>query len=250
MKRLTSTQTLGSTSAINSDKTGTLTMDQMTAVQMIAGGQRYTVDGKGYSTAGRITRVGGQGDISLDEFLAPMVLCSDAVVTDGELVGDPTEGALVVLAAKGGIDAVSTREQYPRIAELPFDAAYKLMATFHKMTDASAQQVIRCCVKGAPDQLLPRATTVVGTDDGPAPADDAFRQRYLAENQRLGRAGPAGDGHRAQGLRPGHLRPQRQPAPAGHRAGAAGPGGAWPTRPALPPRRPLPRPRPPASGSG
>ncbi|HEY6313798.1 MAG TPA: HAD-IC family P-type ATPase [Streptosporangiaceae bacterium] len=189
MKRLTSTQTLGSTSAINSDKTGTLTLNQMTAVQMIAAGRRYTVDGQGYSTAGRITRVGGQADIPLDEFLVPMVLCSDAVVRDGELVGDPTEGALVVLAAKGGIDAVSTREQYPRIAELPFDAAYKLMATFHKMTDASGKQVIRCFVKGAPDQLLARAATVVGADDGPAPADGAFRQRYLAENQRLGEQG-------------------------------------------------------------
>ena len=189
MKRLTSTQTLGSTSAINSDKTGTLTLNQMTAVQMIAAGRRYTIDGQGYSTAGRITRVGGQADIPLDEFLVPMVLCSDAVVRDGELVGDPTEGALVVLAAKGGIDAVSTREQYPRIAELPFDASYKLMATFHKMTDASGQQVIRCFVKGAPDQLLTRAATVVGVDDGPAPADGAFRQRYLAENQRLGEQG-------------------------------------------------------------
>jgi P-type Ca2+ transporter type 2C len=189
MKRLTSSQTLGFTSAINSDKTGTLTLNQMTAVQMIAAGRRYTIDGQGYSTAGRITRVGGQAEIPLDEFLVPMVLCSDAVVRDGELVGDPTEGALVVLAAKGGIDAVSTREQYPRIAELPFDAAYKLMATFHKMTDASGQQVIRCFVKGAPDQLLTRAATVVGVDDGPAPADGAFRQRYLAENQRLGEQG-------------------------------------------------------------
>src|ERR1700733_3679137 len=198
MKRLTSTQTLGSTSAINSDKTGTLTLNQMTVVQMTAAGRRYTVDGTGYSTAGRITRVGGQADISLDEFLVPMVLCSDAVVRDGELVGDPTEGALVVLAAKGGIDAVSTRERYPRIAELPFDAAYKLMATFHTMADASGKQVIRCFVKGAPDQLLARAGTFVGAGDdvdsdgvggdGPAatPADDAFRQRYLAENQRLG----------------------------------------------------------------
>ena len=84
--------------------------------------------------------MGGQGDISLDEFLVPMVLCSDAVVTDGELIGDPTEGALVVLAAKGGVDAVSTRERYPRIAELPFDAAYKLMATFHTMTTRPASR--------------------------------------------------------------------------------------------------------------
>jgi P-type Ca2+ transporter type 2C len=189
MKRLASTQTLGSTSAINSDKTGTLTLNQMTAVQMTTAGRRYAVDGKGYSTAGRITRVGGQADIDLDEFLVPMVLASDAVVRDGELVGDPTEGALVVLAAKGGIDAVSTRDRYPRIAELPFDAAYKLMATFHKMTGASGKEVIRCFVKGAPDQLLPRAATVADADAGTVPADGEFRQRYLAENQRLGQQG-------------------------------------------------------------
>jgi Ca2+-transporting ATPase len=189
MKRLPSTETLGSTSAINTDKTGTLTLNQMTAVQVVAAGRRYAVDGKGYSTAGRITRVAGEVDIPLDEFLMPMVLASDAVVRDGELIGDPTEGALVVLAAKGGIDAVSTRERHPRIAELPFDAAYKLMATFHKMTGASGKEVIRCFVKGAPDQLLSRAATVVDADVGPAPADGEFRQRYLAENQRLGEQG-------------------------------------------------------------
>jgi Ca2+-transporting ATPase len=191
MKRLTSTQTLGSTSAINSDKTGTLTMNQMTAVQMTAAGRRYAIDGTGYSTAGRITRVGGQADTALDEFLVPMVLCSDAVVRNGELIGDPTEGALVVLAAKGGIDAVSTRERYPRIAELPFDAAYKLMATFHAMTDEAGHEVVRCFVKGAPDQLLARAATILDADAdaGPAAADGDFRQRYLAENQRLGGQG-------------------------------------------------------------
>ena len=189
MKRLPSTETLGSTSAINTDKTGTLTLNQMTAVQMTAAGRRYAIDGQGYSTAGRITRAGGQAEIPLDEFLVPMVLASDAVVRDGELIGDPTEGALVVLAAKGGIDAVSTRERYPRIAELPFDAAYKLMATFHQMTDASGNEVIRCFVKGAPEQLLARAATVFDADAGSAPADGDFRQRYLAENQRLGEQG-------------------------------------------------------------
>jgi P-type Ca2+ transporter type 2C len=187
MKRLSSSETLGSTSAINSDKTGTLTLNQMTAVQMVAAGRRYAIDGKGYATVGRITRVAGEADMGLDEFLLPMVLASDAVVRDGELIGDPTEGALVVLAAKGGIDAVSTRERYPRLAELPFDAAYKLMATFHEMTDASGRQVIRCYVKGAPDQLLARAATIL--DAGPVPADGESRQRYLAENQRLGEQG-------------------------------------------------------------
>ena len=189
MKRLQSTETLGSTSAINSDKTGTLTLNQMTAVQMAVVGRRYAIEGKGYSADGQITRVAGEAEVTLDEFLLPMVLASDAVVRDSELVGDPTEGALVVLAAKGGIDAVSTRERYPRIAELPFDAAYKLMATFHTMTDASGNTVIRCYVKGAPDQLLARAGTVFDADAGPVPADDRARELYLAENQRLGEQG-------------------------------------------------------------
>jgi Ca2+-transporting ATPase len=189
MKRLQSTETLGSTSAINSDKTGTLTLNQMTAVQMAVVGRRYAIEGTGYSPQGQITRVGGQAEIPLDEFLLPMVLASDAVLSDGELIGDPTEGALVALAAKGGVDAASTREQYPRLAELPFDAAYKLMATFHTMTDHSGTEVVRCFVKGAPDQLLARAATVFDADTGPVAADSVFKQKYLAENQRLGDQG-------------------------------------------------------------
>ncbi len=189
MKQLRSTETLGSTSAINSDKTGTLTLNQMTAVAMTVIGRRYAVEGRGYTTEGQITRVAGQAEIDLDEFLLPMVLASDAVVSEGELIGDPTEGALVALAAKGGIDAISTRQAYPRIAELPFDAAYKLMATFHQMTDGSGKKVIRCYVKGAPDQLLARAATVFDADTGPALANGEFRDRYLAENRRLGEQG-------------------------------------------------------------
>jgi Ca2+-transporting ATPase len=189
MKRLQSTETLGSTSVINSDKTGTLTLNQMTAVQMAVVGRRYAIEGQGYLTEGQITRVGGETEIGLDQFLLPMVLASDAVVHDGEMIGDPTEGALVVLAAKGGVDPTSTREHYPRIAELPFDAAYKLMATFHAMTDDSGRDVVRCYVKGAPDQLLARAATVFDADSGPVPADDEFTERYLAENRRMGEQG-------------------------------------------------------------
>jgi P-type Ca2+ transporter type 2C len=189
MKQLRSTETLGLTSAINTDKTGTLTLNQMTAVQMSILGRRYAVDGTGYSSQGRITRVAGESAISLDPILMPMVLASDAVIRDGTLIGDPTEGALVALAAKGGVDAVSTRERYPRIAELPFDAAYKLMATFHRMKDESGKEVIRCFVKGAPDQLLARAATVWDADTGPVALDDQVRDRYLAENSRLGEQG-------------------------------------------------------------
>jgi Ca2+-transporting ATPase len=188
VKRLRSVETLGSTSAINSDKTGTLTLNQMTAVQMAVVGRRYAISGEGYSTVGQITRVGGQPDVPLDQLLLPMALCADAEVKDGALVGDPTEGALVVLAAKGGVDPALTREQYPRVATLPFDAAYKFMATFHRMQDDSGKEVIRAFVKGAPDQLLARASAAHGPDGSTHPIAEV-REPYLAENERLGEQG-------------------------------------------------------------
>jgi P-type Ca2+ transporter type 2C len=190
MKRLRSTETLGSTSAINSDKTGTLTLNQMTAVELTIPGRRYTISGGGYSTEGTIKHVFGQAEVPLEQFLQPMALCADAVVKEGELVGDPTEGALVVLAEKGGIDVVATRQHYPRVAELPFDSAYKLMATFHRMHDESGREVVRALVKGAPDQLLARAASRPAPEDlSIVPADDDFKQRYMDENERLASQG-------------------------------------------------------------
>src|SRR4029450_442519 len=109
MKRLRSVETLGSTSALNSDKTGTLTLNQMTAVQMAIVGRRYSISGDGYSTTGAITHTGGQPEFPLEQYLLPMALCADAEVRGGELVGDPTEGALVVLATKGGGGPAPTR---------------------------------------------------------------------------------------------------------------------------------------------
>ena len=188
VKRLRSVETLGATSAINSDKTGTLTLNQMTAVEMALIGQHVTVSGEGYSTTGQITHVGGLAQVDLEPYLMPMALASDAVARNGGLVGDPTEGALVVLAAKGGIDAVETRKEFPRLAEVPFDAAYKLMATFHKMTDAGGREVIRCFVKGAPDQLLTRAANAL-TADGKLESVGSVRDRYLAYNTQLGEKG-------------------------------------------------------------
>ena len=167
VKRLRSVETLGSTSAICSDKTGTLTLNQMTARQLIVAGRRYSVDGQGYSTEGKILRVAGETDIPLDPFLTPMALANDASVHDGEIVGDPTEAALVVLAEKGGLDVDETRRLYPRVAEVPFDSEYKFMATFHELED-DGRKVVRCFVKGAPDVLLARssdARDVDGTRD-------------------------------------------------------------------------------------
>jgi Ca2+-transporting ATPase len=190
VKQLRSVETLGSTSAINSDKTGTLTLNQMTAVEMAIPGRRYTISGTGYGTDGKIERTAGDSDVPLDAFLLPGILASDAVVKDGDLIGDPTEGALVVLGAKGGLSVEGTRETYPRVATLPFDAAYKMMATFHRMKDEAGRDVVRCFVKGAPDQLLARAAHFITPDlAGTAPVDDAFRKLYLDENQRLGAKG-------------------------------------------------------------
>ena len=187
VKRLRSVETLGSTSAICSDKTGTLTLNQMTARQLVVVGRRYSIEGVGYSTVGKILRVAGAPETSLEPFLLPLALATDAAVHDGEIVGDPTEAALVVLAAKGGIDVDETRRVYPRIAEVPFDSAYKLMATFHEMEDGG-RKVVRCFVKGAPDVLLERATEIRDADGSTVPAESA-RGRVLAENDRLAAEG-------------------------------------------------------------
>ena len=187
VKSLRSVETLGATSAINSDKTGTLTLNQMTAVEMATVGRRYEISGTGYGTTGRIMHEGGrpEDDDDLEEFLLPMVLASDAVARDGELIGDPTEGALVVLAEKGGVSAQVTRERYPRLATLPFDAAYKLMATFHEYQDEKGRTFVRAYVKGAPDQLLARASQLYARENDPVPVTDEARERYMEVNDGL-----------------------------------------------------------------
>jgi Ca2+-transporting ATPase len=189
VKRLRSVETLGSTSAICSDKTGTLTLNQMTARQLVVAGRRYNVDGEGYSTNGKILRVAGETDAPLEPYLLPMALANDAAVRDGGIVGDPTEAALVVLAAKGGLDVDETRRVYPRVGEVPFDSEYKLMATFHEMEE-DGRKVVRCFVKGAPDVLLARSSQIRDADGSTVPAEGA-RDLVLAENDRL-----AGEGLR------------------------------------------------------
>ena len=189
VKRLRSVETLGSTSAICSDKTGTLTLNQMTARQLVIVGHRYSIEGEGYSTEGKILHVAGEGDVAFEPFVLPMALANDAGVHDGEIVGDPTEAALVVLAAKGGLDVDETRRVYPRVGEVPFDSEYKLMATFHEMEE-DGRKVIRCFVKGAPDVLLARSSQIRDVDGSNVPTEEG-RDRVLAENDRL-----AGEGLR------------------------------------------------------
>jgi P-type Ca2+ transporter type 2C len=187
VKRLRSVETLGSTSAICSDKTGTLTLNQMTARQLVIAERRYSIEGEGYSTDGRILRVGGETDTDLEPFLLPMALANDASVHDGEIVGDPTEAALVVLAAKGGYDVDETRRVYPRVGEVPFDSDYKFMATFHELQHGGGK-VVRCFVKGAPDVILGRSSSVRDAD-GSSLDVEGYRERIMAENDRLASEG-------------------------------------------------------------
>ncbi len=156
VKKLAAVETLGCTTVICSDKTGTLTLNQMTARALFCEGQRYRLEAEPLPE-------------SLSERLLPAALCVDARLRDGVLIGDPTEGALLGLAALAGLDPDSAAAARPRIAEIPFDSAHKFMATFHRDGDD-----ILVCVKGAPDVLLGRAVL-----------DDATRQRFADENEAL-----------------------------------------------------------------
>jgi P-type Ca2+ transporter type 2C len=189
VKRLPSVETLGSVSAVCTDKTGTLTLNKMTSVELtIPGHNHYSVTGEGYSTVGKLLNDSGN-QVDLTSVLMPMALCADATLDGDELVGDPTEGALVVLAAKGGIDPDGIRNKYPRLAVLPFDAAYKFMATFHNMNDEQGKPVVRCFVKGAPDVVIGLSSTYWLPSGEVKPLTDEGRQVALDENERIGEEG-------------------------------------------------------------
>ena len=184
VRRLHSVETLGSTTVICSDKTGTLTLNQMTAREVVRGGQRIVVDGIGYRSEGGLHLLDGSASPSLGLAREAAALCSDTSVRDGEVVGDPTEGALVVLAVKAGLDVEARRREWPRIGEVPFDSAAKYMATFHPVGD----EVVGL-VKGAPDRLLQRCRWVATADGAVLALDEGSRAALLAENDRLASGG-------------------------------------------------------------
>jgi len=177
IKRLSAVETLGSTTVICSDKTGTLTQNKMTIEKLYHDGKLYDVSGSGYSPKGEITAVDGeQGD--LHHLTECMLLCNDAILDSEKetIIGDPTEGAMVVLAAKAGMNKKEWEEKYPRLQEIPFDSTRKLMSTFHKTEKGTIMYT-----KGAPDELLMRCTAVE-TGAGVVALTEETRQQILATN--------------------------------------------------------------------
>ncbi|MFF4396834.1 cation-translocating P-type ATPase [Streptomyces sp. NPDC001480] len=187
VKDLPSVEALGFTSAINSDKTGTLTMNQMTAVEVVDPGDRYTVSGTGYDLQGKVHHAVGSAP-DMESAILPYLVANDARLVNGEVVGDPTEGALLVLGHKAGVDIDATRDRLPRLATLPFDPSYKLMATFNAATDAAGRPVVRCFVKGAAPAMMARATTALSGGDA-VPWDAGLRGRAQEHVERMGREG-------------------------------------------------------------
>lgn len=174
VKRLASVETLGCTTVICTDKTGTLTLNQMTARAFCFRGRRFEVTGEGYKPEGTIRAVPGHEERAdapapdLSPFLIPLVACNDSRVESGRIVGDPMEAALLILAEKGGVSHQDMAEKWPRIAEVPFDSAHKFMATFHRHDNH-----VQIFVKGAPDVLLSRCDRwLAGDAEQPLTASD------------------------------------------------------------------------------
>ncbi|MGZ4443446.1 MAG: cation-translocating P-type ATPase [Nocardioidaceae bacterium] len=187
VKELPAVETLGFTSAINSDKTGTLTMNQMTAVEVVDPTDRYTITGTGYGLDGSVRHASGASD-SIEAAILPFVVANDATLVEGEVVGDPTEGALLVLGHKAGLDLDETRDRLPRLATVPFDPAYKLMATFTSVDDGAGSTVVRCFVKGAAPAVMARAATALSGGEA-IPWDADLDQRAHAHMERMEAAG-------------------------------------------------------------
>ena len=187
VKNLSDVETLGATSAINSDKTGTLTLNEMTVTSLYVRGEWFTVEGEGYRKSGALRGAAGAQSPDFTQLAYGLCLNSDATVShEGVVVGDPTEAALVVLAAKLGVDAEETRRAYPREAEVPFDSAYKFRVTFHHAPLAGEQQFL-ATMKGGPDVVLDRCAFAM-TANGVVPIDDV-RAEILAANRRLSERG-------------------------------------------------------------
>ena len=170
IRQLPAVETLGATSVICSDKTGTLTRNEMTVRRLEASSGRMMVSGSGYVPEGQLTaetaaNVEDTRPADIDSLILAGLLCNDAqlnhIAGEWHVIGDPMEGALVALAMKAGLEPESTRHEWHRLDEIPFDAKHRFMATLN----GHASEGARIFVKGAPDELLQRCS-LQETDEG------------------------------------------------------------------------------------
>ncbi|MCJ7715092.1 MAG: cation-translocating P-type ATPase [Anaerolineales bacterium] len=210
IRKLSSVETLGSATIICSDKTGTLTQNEMTVTSIAVDGEFLEITGTGYKLDGDFLRDGVKVDLAKEYpgILTALwigALNNDAILeTDYDeagkkgtrMVGDPTEGALLVAAAKAGALPAPLSQAYPRIQEIPFDSERKRMVTVHAIKNPDAQDVSPfydqklqawyvIAEKGAPDVVLERCTHYQDRDDKAVPLDDEQRRRILAANDRM-----------------------------------------------------------------
>jgi Ca2+-transporting ATPase len=210
IRKLSSVETLGSATIICSDKTGTLTQNEMTVTNIAVDGEFLDISGTGYAIDGDFFRDGEKVDLAKDYpgILTALwigALNNDAILeTDYDdrgqrtlrMVGDPTEGSLLVAAAKGGALPAPLAQSYPRIEEIPFDSERKRMVTIHAIEQPEASDVSPfydqkqkawyvVAEKGAPDVVLERCTYYQNRDDEAVPLDDEQRRRILAANDKM-----------------------------------------------------------------
>jgi magnesium-transporting ATPase (P-type) len=183
IRRLPAVETLGATSVICSDKTGTLTRNEMTARRIVTADHTILVTGSGYAPEGELTATGQDDDVASVAAAAPLIrtglLCNDAHLrsTGDQWVveGDPMEGSLVALAMKAGLNPEHARAEWRRLDEIPFDARHRFMATLHEgPNDVQAIQI-----KGAPERLLEMCVAQLGPL-GEQPLDEGYWTEQIA----------------------------------------------------------------------
>jgi len=190
VRRLVAVETLGCTTVICSDKTGTLTKNEMTVTSVLAGGRTLDVTGAGYAPVGRLEGEGQPVDAAADPDLRALaeaaILCNDAKLVaptpeepSWRAIGDPTEASLLVFAAKAGLVSDETQQRLPRRAEIPFDAASKMMATEHGDERGSFT-----VIKGAPELVLDLCASKQ-QGGRPVPIDDGARAEIRVAWERM-----------------------------------------------------------------
>jgi P-type Ca2+ transporter type 2C len=181
IRKLPAVETLGCATVICSDKTGTLTQNEMTVVQGWTGGKRFKVTGEGYNPQGEFLLEDKPFDSSADPdgklLLQGALLCNDASLDQGRIIGDPTEGAMAVVAMKAGFQRAELEKTLPRVQEIPFDSDRKRMTTIHQRDGAPF-----AFVKGAPDVVLDLCTHI--REHGEAVVLDEARKREVLDQNR------------------------------------------------------------------